>query len=254
MFIDQLDVPDRILKPRKSGITSIMDVGVSHGELSMILDDYSDYVDIAKLGIGSGAVTPNLKEKISLYHDYDVKVYFGGTLFELFYHQKRLPIFKDIIKKYEIDFVEISNGTIDITLEERCELISYFKENDIEVICEVGSKDKDKTMPPSEWIKEIESLLNKGAKYVITEGRNSGTAGIYRNSGEIRTDLLDDIIQKINPENIIVEAPTNSSQMYLINLIGCNVNLGNIDPYDLLLLESQRLGLRSETFKTETSG
>ncbi|MCW9709136.1 phosphosulfolactate synthase [Fodinibius salsisoli] len=249
MFINRLEVPYRTKKPRKKGLTSIMDVGLSTRELEMILNDYSDYVDIAKLGVGIAAVSPNLEEKISLYHKFDIKVYFGGTLFEKFHFQNRLTNLKDILLKYEIDFVEISNGTIDLSLSERKDLISFFTGSDIDVLCEVGSKDKQKTMPPSEWINEIEILLKEGAKYVITEGRNSGTAGLFGPNGELRTDLIDDIIHTIDPANLILEAPTGDSQMFLINLIGSNVNLGNVNPHDILLLEAERVGLRSETFK-----
>lgn len=249
MFINKLNVPQRTEKPRTEGISSIMDVGLSTGELEMILEDYSPYVDISKLGVGTAAVSPNLKKKIELYHKYRVKVYFGGTLFEKFYDQNKLNRFRDIILEYEIDYVEISNGTIDLELRERKELIPYFKESGINVLCEVGSKDRQKTMPPSQWIDEIDTLLKSGANYVITEGRNSGTAGLFRPSGELRIDLVNDITNTINTTDLIIEAPTSKSQMYLINLIGSNVNLGNINPYEVLLLEAERVGLRSETFQ-----
>lgn len=248
MFLDKIDSPNRHKKPRSSGLTSIHDVSLSVGEAKMILEDYSDYVDICKLGVGTAAVTPRLKEKISMYHDHSVKVYFGGTLFEKFYHQKKLEDLKKIILDFDIDYVEISTGTLDMELQERIDLIPFFSESGIDVLCEVGSKDNEKVMPPRQWIHEIETLLDSGASYVITEGRNSGTAGIFRPSGELRAGLVDDIINSIGYEKLIIEAPTSKSQMFLIKLVGSNVNLGNVNPHDLLLLEAQRVGLRSETF------
>ena len=116
------------------------------------------------------------------------------------------------------------------------------------VLAEVGGKDSEMIMAPSIWINEIESLLNAGSSYVITEGRDSGTAGIFRADGEIRSGLLDDISRFIDCKKIIFEAPNTLSQMKFINKFGSNVNLANISPYDVLILEAQRQGLRSETF------
>ena len=242
-----LSLPKRTSKPRNNGLTAIHDVRLSIGEMKNILDDFSNYLDIAKIGVGSAYVTPRLKEKISLYQSYNIRVYFGGTLFEKFYYQKKLKDYKNYLIDNGITMMEISCGTLEISIEERIDILEEFKEN-FNVLAEVGSKDGDVIMPPSIWIKELELLLKAGASYVITEGRNSGTAGVYRPSGEIRTGLISDIISTIPAEKIIFEAPTSKSQMFFINQVGTNVNLGNIKPNDLLLLESQRCGLRSETF------
>jgi len=158
-----------------------------------------------------------------------------------------LDDYKSMMNKLGVNLLEVSCGTIDISLEDRIALIEDFKK-DFKVLSEVGSKDTDTIMPPSVWIKEINTLLDAGCEYVITEGRNSGTAGIFRTSGEIRTGLVADIITQIDSAKLIFEAPTPKAQMYFINQVGPNVNLGNVALKDLLLLETQRLGLRSETF------
>ena len=242
-----LNLPIRYKKPRSCGITSLHDISCSLGELRYILEDYSSFVDLAKLGVGTAAIIPNLKEKIQVYKSFNIDVYFGGTLFEKFYYQNKLDKYKKVLESFEISIVEISTGTIDISLEERLVLVEDFSKN-FEVFSEVGCKDSNKIMPPSEWIKEIKSFLSAGCKYVITEGRNSGNAGLYRPNGELRTGLISDIITTLGYEKLIFEAPNSESQNYFINLLGANVNLGNIAPKDILLLESQRQGLRSETF------
>lgn len=251
MFIDQLNTPKRTLKPREYGLTSVHDVSLTVGELEMILKDYENYIDIAKLGVGTAAVSPHLKEKISFYHGNNVKVYFGGTLFEKFYYQDKLNTFKKILMDLSVDYVEISTGTLDLDLKEREGLIPFFSDDGIKVLCEVGTKDTEEVMPPRQWIDEIQTLLDNGAEYIVTEGRNSGTAGIFRPSGELRSGLIDDIIHAVDSSKLILEAPTSKAQMFLINLIGANVNLGNVNPHDLLLLEAQRVGLRSETFNID---
>ena len=242
-----LDLPTRTTKNRTYGINSLHDVKLTTGELRNILADHDSLMDIAKLGVGTALVVPKLKEKIELYQAHDIRVYFGGTLFEKFYYAKKLNNYKRLMNDFNVGLVEVSTGTIDIPIEERIAIIEDFKK-DFTVLSEVGSKDSEEIMAPSKWIKEIQALLDVGCEYVITEGRNSGTAGIYRGSGEIRTGLVDDIIDSIDYKKIIFEAPTPASQMYFINKVGVNVNLGNVNPTDLLLLEAQRVGLRSETF------
>jgi len=244
---DYLTLPERTSKPRTNGLTCVHDVQYSIGQLKNILNDYSEYIDVAKLGVGSAYVTPNLEEKIKLYNSFGVRVYFGGTLFEKFYYQEKLDLYKEFMKKFDISMVEISTGTIEIPLERRIELVKEFS-SEFTVLSEIGSKDGEAIMPPSVWIHELNSLLEAGCAYVITEGRNSGTAGVYRPSGEIRTGLIADIIATVPAERIIFEAPQSKAQMFFINQVGSNVNLGNINPGDLLLLEAQRVGLRSETF------
>lgn len=242
-----LILPDRTAKPRKQGITSIHDVSLTIREMGSILDDYGDYLDIAKFGVGTAYLTPKLEEKIALYKQYNVKPYFGGTLFEMFFSQNKLDEYLKYLQKLSINVIEVSVGTISIPLETRKSLIRELT-GDFEVFAEVGSKDTDKIMPPSEWLEEIDGLMNAGAQYVITEGRDSATSGVFRPSREIRTGLIDDILHYCDVSRLIFEAPTSSSQMYFINLVGPNVNLGNIRPADLLLLETQRVGLRYETF------
>lgn len=242
-----ISLPNRTSKSRVKGITAIHDVSLNTTELNSILKDYSNFIDIAKFGVGTAYITPNLSEKIAIYKSYDVQPYFGGTLFEKFYHHNKLSEYLDFLKKNEIGIIEISTGTIDIELEERVKLTSSLSK-EFTVFTEVGSKDAEQIMAPSVWINEINRLFEAGANKVITEGRNSGTAGIYRPSGEIRSGLIDDILRSCDVDNIIFEAPSPKSQMYFIQQVGTNVNLGNVNAKDLLLLESQRVGLRSETF------
>ena len=245
-----LDLPERTKKNRSYGINSIHDVKLTTGELRNVLEDHSEYMDVAKLGVGTALVVPKLKEKIALYQEHNVEVYFGGTLFEKFYYQNRLDDYKRLLNDFNVNLLEVSCGTIDLSIEERIRVIEDFKK-DFNVLSEVGSKDSEAVMAPSTWLSEIQQLLDVGCQYVITEGRNSGTAGIYRGSGEIRTGLVADIIKNIDSKKIIFEAPTAASQMFFINAVGVNVNLGNVNPLDLLLLEAQRVGLRSETFYIE---
>jgi phosphosulfolactate synthase len=245
-----LSLPQRTSGYRTYGLTSIVDFGTPVGELNHILADYHHIMDIAKIGIGSAYVTPNLQEKVDLYKEFDIKPYCGGTLFEKSYHQNKISEYITYLRRLGIDWVEVSNGTLDIPIQDRLQLISYLKE-DFHVIAEVGSKDADKAMTIAEWKEEIKLLLGAGCDYVITEGRDSGTAGIYEKNGRVKSDLIYSLCQDVDVNKIIFEAPSSKQQMYFIKEIGPNVNLGNVKLHDVLILEAQRCGLRSETFFLE---
>lgn len=242
-----LQLPHRTEKPRQHGLTAIADLGLTVPELRNVLEAYAPLVDIAKFGIGSAYLTPGIDEKIAIYREHGVISYFGGALFEKFYQQKKVPAYLKYLRAHNIEWIEISNGAIEFPLEKRVSLIKEIC-GEFKVIAEVGCKETDFVMPASQWVAELSTALEAGSSYVITEGRDAATAGILRESGEVSDDLLGDILKFIDPKRTIFEAPTSKTQMFFINLVGANVNLGNVAPHDLLILESQRQSLRYETF------
>lgn len=251
--MDFLQLPTRTKKERSFGITSIIDLGISIGELKNILNDYHSFIDFAKIGVGSAYITPNLKEKVLLYKDYGIKPFCGGTLFEKCYSQNKMQAYVSFLHEYGFEWLEISSGTINISLNTRLQLLSELKKN-FHIIVEVGSKDGDKEFPLSIWKEEMSAFINGGCDYIMTEGRESGTCGIYEKSGEIKSNLISELIKDFDYKKIIFEAPSKKHQMYFIKELGANVNLGNVNIHDVLVVESQRCGLRSETFFLEEKG
>src|SRR5215471_9143990 len=240
-------IPDRIKKPRDNGITMIMDKGLSIEEAKNFLSIAHPHVDILKLGFGTAFVTPNLEEKIKVYQSYDIPVYFGGTLFEAFLIRNQFKDYIDICKKYNITYMEVSDGSITIPHAEKCGYIEKLTKYGI-VLSEVGSKDEANIFPPYKWIELMRAELEAGSSYVIAEAREAGNVGLYRGSGEVRQGLVQEILTQIPPEKIIWEAPQKAQQLYFIELLGCNVNLGNIAPTEVISLEAMRIGLRGDTF------
>jgi phosphosulfolactate synthase len=240
-------IPERISKPRKSGLTMVMDKGLSVEEAKNFLSVSHPYVDIVKLGFGTSFVTPNLLEKINLYRSYDIPVYFGGTLFEAFLIRNQFNDYLDVCKEYGITYMEVSDGSIDIPHAEKCGYIEKLTKYGT-VLSEVGSKDAEHIIPPYKWIELMRAELSAGSAYVIAEAREAGNVGIYRGTGEVREGLVQEILTQIPEEKILWEAPQKSQQLYFIELIGANVNLGNIAPSEVIPLESMRLGLRGDTF------
>jgi phosphosulfolactate synthase len=240
-------IPERNKKPRDHGITMVMDKGLSIQEAKNFLSVAHPHVDIIKLGFGTAFVTPDLREKIEVYQSYDLPVYFGGTLFEAFLIRNQFQDYINICKDYNITYTEVSDGSIDIPHAEKCGYIEKLTKVGT-VLSEVGSKDAAHIIPPYKWIELMKAELEAGSTYVIAEAREAGNVGIYRGTGEVREGLVQEILTQIPEEKIIWEAPQKAQQLYFLELIGCNVNLGNIAPSEVIPLEAMRIGLRGDSF------
>lgn len=241
------NLPDRTQKPRDNGMTMVMDRGLSLREVENVLEVSSNYIDIIKLGWATSHFVPNLKEKLKLYRDAGIPVYFGGTLFEAFIIRDQFQDYLHLLEEYEMTHAEVSDGSITIDHARKCDLISEMAQKVI-VISEVGSKDDTKIIPPYKWIELMKKELEAGSWKVIAEAREGGNVGIYRGSGEVREGLVDEILTQLPSEKIIWEAPQKGQQVWFIKLIGTNVNLGNIAPNEIIPLETIRSGLRGDTF------
>ncbi|HBH23591.1 MAG TPA: phosphosulfolactate synthase [Cytophagales bacterium] len=241
------DIPERTVKPRQVGYTMAMDKGLSIREVEDFLSIAGDYVDIVKLGWGTSFVTPNLKEKIKVYKNAGVPIYFGGTLFETFVIRGQFEDYQKVLDKYGLEYAEVSDGSIELDHDIKCEYIRKLS-NQVTVLSEVGSKDVEKIIPPYKWIKLMQEELDAGAWKVIGEAREGGNVGLFRSSGEVRSGLVEEILTKIPFEKIIWEAPQKAQQVWFIKLLGSNVNLGNIAPNEIIPLETIRIGLRGDTF------
>lgn len=239
-------LPARTQKPRNDGITMVMDKGLSIHETENFLSVASPYVDLVKLGFGTSAVTPKLKEKLAVYKNAGVPVYFGGTLLEWFYAHDAFDEYLKILDEYGIEYAEVSDGSLEIPHDKKCEIIRTLAKSRI-VLSEVGSKDAEKIIPPYKWIQLMKEELEAGAWKVIAEAREGGNVGIYRGTGEVREGLVDEILTQIAAEKILWEAPNKSQQVFFIKLVGSNANLGNIPANEVIPLETLRVGLRGDT-------
>ena len=191
-----LDLPARPGKPRTEGLTHVIDKGLNLRDIEGMFDIGGAFVDIVKLGWGTSYVTNNLEKKIALYRHFETPVVCGGTLFEVVYARGRIDEFKSWLVEHRFSHVEISDGTLDIPRDEKLELIADFA-RDFTVLSEVGSKDSEVVYAPYQWVEWIKEELDAGAWKVITEGREGGTAGIFRPTGEMRTGLIDEIVHEI---------------------------------------------------------
>ena len=241
------NIPNRTARPRTYGLTMVMDKGMGLDGTRDFLSVAAPYVDIVKLGFGTSYVTNHLREKIEIYREHDIPVYFGGTLFEAFLVRDQFDDYLDVIKEFGLNHVEVSDGSITIPHIEKLGYIEKLAKH-VTVLSEVGSKDATHIMPPYKWIELMKAELEAGSTYVIAEAREAGNVGIYRGSGEVREGLVQEILTVIPYEKIIWEAPQKAQQVYFMELLGANVNLGNLAPAEVIPLESTRVGLRGDTF------
>ncbi len=240
-------LPERQEKPRQKGVTMMMDKGLSLTEASNIIEVAGHLVDFAKLGFGTSVVSSNVKEKVKRYREAGIKVYLGGTLFEACLLRNCVDEYQKFIDHLGVDCVEISDGSMEIPHDQKCEYISRFAK-DRTVLSEVGAKEADVFTDHSLWVHHINAELEAGSSYVIAEARESGNVGIYKSTGKADDELVKDILMHTPPDKVLWEAPLKAQQVWFIKLLGPQVNLGNIAPADVIPLETLRLGLRGDTF------
>ncbi len=240
-------IPERTQKPRETGITMMMDKGLSIREAENFVESNNDHCDIVKFGFGTSMVTKNLDKKLAIYREAGIRPYFGGTLFEAFIARDMFNDYMKLLDKYNLDLAEVSDGSIAIPHDKKLEYIRTLAKN-YTVLSEVGSKEQGILISPGKWIKMMSTELEAGSWKVIAEGRESGTVGIFRPNGTPHTLLINKIINKVDIDRIMWEAPKKNQQVWFIKLFGANVNLGNIAPDELVAMECLRLGLRGDTF------
>ena len=243
---DLFSHPQRTCRPRESGLTHVLDKGMSVAEIQSMLEVSASYIDIVKFGWATSVVVENFDAKLQALRDTGILVCCGGSLFELAVHRGKVDEYVDFLKEHEFELVEVSDGTIEISPEDKLRYIERLAK-DFRVLSEVGSKDASVVVAPYRWVKQIKDELAAGAWKVVTEGRESGTVGLYRESGEIRHGLIEEIEVQIDPGKLIFEAPQKAQQVWLVKHFGLNVNLGNIPPQDVISLETLRQGRRADT-------
>jgi phosphosulfolactate synthase len=241
-----LDLPDRTCKPRRRGLTHVLDKGMSIDHVEGLVAQAGDLMDVAKVGWGIAYLDRQLALRIEVYRSAGILVCLGGTLLEIAVQQGRFDELRRWAQRCGIDAVEVSNGLGGMTPRTKRGLVRALAA-DFTVLAEAGSKDASTPVVSAMWLAEMEDDLAAGARWVIAEGRESGTVGLYRSDGTVREELVDAIASRICVERIIFETPQKSQQAWFIRRFGPDVNLGNVPPDEVLPLETLRVGLRADT-------
>jgi phosphosulfolactate synthase len=241
----------RNTQPRDKGLTMVIDKGLGLRELKDLLEVAGAYLDLLKLGFGTSLLYPEklLKAKIELCRMYNVKIYPGGTLMEIALQQNHYEAYLAQAQKLGFETIEISDGTFPLTPAERQDCLKRAVQAGFTILTELGKKNPQEVLSPEYFGKQSRKDLANGAWKVIIEARDSGKGvGIYDQQGQIQAEKFEDLLKELPDQTqIIWEAPLKSQQVDLIQRFGSEVNLGNIQPPDLLALEALRTGLRNDT-------
>lgn len=246
MMAGFLDLPARPGKPRSAGLTHVLDKLTPLRTFAEHLEQHGDWIDIVKVGWGLGYLDTGLVDRARICRRHGVTLCTGGTFLEVAGQQGRLRQFREWALRNDVSAVEVSNGLGRISEPVKHDLVAQFAA-DFVVLAETGLKDSTAEVEGSAWAAEMKGDLDAGAAWVVTEGRESGTVGLYQADGAIREQLVDDLLGVIDPDRILFEAPRKAQQTWLIERLGANVNLGNIDLAEVASVESLRLGLRADT-------
>jgi phosphosulfolactate synthase len=244
-----LRLPARTQKPRRTGLTMVIDSGIPVSLFADLVSSAAEYIDMVKFGWGTAVVTSRLDAKVDVLNAHEIGFYFGGTLFEKYLLQGRFEDFRKFCRTWSCRHVEVSNGTISLSNSEKASYVRKLAD-EFSVVSEVGFKDpvRSEQLPPSKWIEYINEDLEAGASLVTLEARESGKSGICRPDGALRFGLIEDVLAcGLNQENLLFEAPTTALQAHFVTRIGSNVNLGNVPASGVIGVETLRLGLRADT-------
>ncbi len=240
-------LPERSLKPREKGLTMMMDKGLSNRQTEYFIESCGDLMDLVKFGFGTSYITKNLRVKLAMYREANIKCYLGGTLFEAFAVRGMFDDYRRLLDDLKLDYAEVSDGCIHIPEEVKLNYISTLAKQ-VTVLSEVGSKTDDDLLTEEDWIRKMKTELEAGSWKVIAEARESGTIGIFDEHGNAKQHMINHISEQIGNDNVLWEAPLKTQQVWFIEHFGSNVNLGNIAPHEVIPLETLRLGLRGDTF------
>jgi len=245
-----LDLPERTEKPRDHGVCHVLDGGLSVAEVEQRLAAAGPYVDIWKFGWGTAYVDPAVVDKVELLREHGVKACTGGTLLEIAWRKGAAHRLMEWADEVGFECMEVSCGSVPISRDVKSLMIQTVAKT-FTVLAEVGSKDASAEVDPKQWAADAAADRDAGAHWVVTEGRQSGTVGLFNADGSVRSWVADAVVAAVGVETVLFEAPQRAQQAWLINHFGANVNLGNIDPAEVLGVECLRLGLRSDTIRPD---
>jgi phosphosulfolactate synthase len=243
---DFLVLPTRTSRPRSAGLTHVLDNGLPLAATTQLLDSVAPFIDIWKFGWGTAYLDPQLDPKLRLLREHGILACLGGTLMEIAWGQGKVDEYLAWAGEAGLPMVEVSRGVMPLSQADKSSIVRRAATS-FTVLTEVGSKDPDRQMPPSDWADEVAADLDSGAWLVVTEGRESGTVGTFDAQGVVIESVVDAVVGVAGPERILFEAPQKDQQAWFIRRFGADVNLANIALDKVMALEALRLGLRADT-------
>jgi phosphosulfolactate synthase len=228
------------------GLTHVLDKGTPLTVLGGLVGSVAHHCDVWKFGWGTAYVDPSVRAKVELLRSHQLLVCPGGTLLEIASLRGRTDRLLGWAEEVGFTALEVSNGATEMVAATKRRLIAEASRRFV-VLSEVGAKDPAVVPRVVAFQEEALADLEAGARWVVLEGRESGTVGLYHRDGRVREELAERVAAAVGLERVVFEAPRKDQQAWFIRRFGPTVNLGNISPDEVLGLETLRLGLRADT-------
>jgi len=210
-----------------------------------------DFIGTLKIGWGLPLL---LDEKVLLrrvrnFRDRGIHVSNGGTLLETAIARGRAMQCLARLKDAHFDTIELSEGIIDIPEKMKHSVAEFAHSNGLRLNFEVGKKNPGAQLSLEETVDRVSASFDLKPDMIIIEGRETGTGvEIYDSAGNIKWDWVERILEECDAGIVMFEAPMERQQTELIMRLGPNVALGNVSVPSVGALETQRNGLRGDTF------
>jgi phosphosulfolactate synthase len=246
-----IPLPNINPKPRDNGLTAVIDKGLGLQSLQDLIQLAGNHIDIVKLGFGTSRLYPRelLEQKIAMLNQAGILACPGGTLFEVAHQHQQIEAFWQECAALGFSAVEISDGVTPLESATKCALVEQARTHGFTVLAEVGRKqpDLDTLITIEQKAQETRELLQAGAWKVILEARESGNVGLFDSQGEVKTQEIQHLVELLNIQDVLFEAPQKKQQVWLLQHLSMQANLANIQPDDVLALACLRQRLRADT-------
>lgn len=244
----------RSRKPRKTGLTMMMDWGLPLHQASDYMGLLAPYVDLVKIVVGTARLYPEdyLIKKLTMYSDAGVMTFLGGQFSEYVYATQgwdAMPGFFAEAKRLGFDALEVSDNCIPLNDQERTKMIRLAIGEGLEVHGEVGSKVVNQS--PEDLIAQTKVCFDAGCHIVLVEGAELVTGGKVNESmmAALKSGLdLERTLLELTGPWIKDVTPNDVFELkkFLVHEFGPDVNLANVMPADVLETEAFRCGLSVE--------
>lgn len=241
----------RSSKPRKTGLTMMMDWGIPNGQAADYMDLLAPYVDLVKIVVGTARLYPEdyLVKKLGMYKAAGVMTFLGGQFSEYVYATQgwdAMPGFFAEAKRLGFDALEISDNCVPLNDHERTKMIKLAIAEDLEVHGEVGSKVINQA--PQDLIDQTKVCFDAGCHIVLVEGAELVTQGKVNESmmAALKSGLdLERTLLELTGTWIKDVTPNDVFELkkFLLSTFGPDVNLANVMPGDVIETEAFRCGL-----------
>lgn len=246
-----LDGGPRQEKPRGYGLTMVIDWGMGLNAQQDLLAVGADYFDLAKVAVGVSRLLAEgvLRRKLETYQSSGVEPFPGGQFLEYAEMRGKADAYLPAAAAAGYRWMEVSDNLAPVELSWKQQMIRRaVDEFDMKVLGEVGKKEG--LQKGAAMVDDAEACLDAGADIVLLEAAelvDPATA-----------DEVEAVVRLVGEKQVMFELPgpwidgvhecdIHRMRRSLIDRYGEDVNLGNVDPGELISVEAyrRRLGVNA---------